>query len=156
MKEVAIIGGGLLGLAIGYQMSILKLNYRVSVFEKENSIGKHQSGNNSGVLHCGLYYKPGSLKAQLAVNGIGEMISFCESNKINYDVCGKVVVASDKEEAKLLENLANRGFKNGFCRSTLNNTSLIHYQDSICNFRNQSQIVTYKNHAHFAFFLQGF
>ena len=113
MKEVAIIGGGILGLAIGYQMSILKLNYRVSVFEKENSIGKHQSGNNSGVLHCGLYYKPGSLKAQLAVNGIGEMISFCESNKINYDVCGKVVVASDKEEAKLLENLANRGFKNG-------------------------------------------
>ena len=66
MKEVAIIGGGILGLSIGYKLSQLKSNYKVFVFEKEEDIGLHQSGRNSGVLHCGLHYNPGSLKAKLA------------------------------------------------------------------------------------------
>ncbi len=113
MKEVAIIGGGILGLAIGYELSISYPNFKVTIFEKEDGIGKHQSGNNSGVLHCGLYYKPGSLKAKLAVDGIRQMISFCEKNQINHDVCGKIVVASDEREIGLLENLADRGYKNG-------------------------------------------
>lgn len=113
MKEVAIIGGGILGLAIGYELSISHKKYKVSIFEKESTIGKHQSGNNSGVLHCGLYYKPGSLKAKLAVDGIREMISFCERNKIDHDVCGKIVVAGDDREVGLLDNLAERGAKNG-------------------------------------------
>jgi L-2-hydroxyglutarate oxidase len=112
MKEVAIIGGGLLGLAIGYELSISHPNFKVTVFEKENALGNHQSGNNSGVLHCGLYYQPGSLKAKLAVDGIREMISFCEKNHINHEVCGKIVVASDEREIGLLENLADRGAKN--------------------------------------------
>lgn len=113
MKKVAIIGGGILGLAIGYELSISHKNYKVSIFEKESTIGKHQSGNNSGVLHCGLYYKPGSLKAKLAVDGIREMISFCERNKIDHDVCGKIVVAGNDREVQLLENLAKRGNENG-------------------------------------------
>jgi L-2-hydroxyglutarate oxidase len=113
MKEVAIIGGGILGLAIGYELSISHPNFKVTLFEKEDSIGKHQSGNNSGVLHCGLYYQPGSLKAKLAVDGIREMISFCERNGINHEVCGKIVVASDDREIGLLDNLADRGVKNG-------------------------------------------
>ena len=113
MKEVAIIGGGILGLAIGYQLSISNQKYKVSIFEKERSLGMHQSGNNSGVLHCGLYYQPGSLKAKLAVDGIREMISFCKKNQINHEVCGKIVVASDDREIKLLDNLAKRGDKNG-------------------------------------------
>lgn len=113
MKEVAIIGGGILGLAIGYQLSISNQKYKVSIFEKDRSLGMHQSGNNSGVLHCGLYYQPGSLKAKLAVDGIREMISFCEKNQINHEVCGKIVVASDDREIKLLDNLAKRGDKNG-------------------------------------------
>ena len=113
MKEVAIIGGGIRGLAIGYELSISHPNFIVTIFEKEDGPGKHQSGNNSGVLHCGLYYQPGSLKAKLAVDGIREMISFCEKNHINHEVCGKIVVASDDREIGLLNNLADRGEKNG-------------------------------------------
>jgi L-2-hydroxyglutarate oxidase len=113
MKKVAIIGGGILGLAIGYQLSVTHPKFKVILFEKEDILGKHQSGNNSGVLHCGLYYQPGSLKAKLAVDGIREMISFCEKNQINHEVCGKIVVASDDREIGLLDNLADRGAKNG-------------------------------------------
>ena len=113
MKEVAIIGGGILGLAIGYELSISYPSFKVTIFEKEDGLGKHQSGNNSGVLHCGLYYQPGSLKAKLAVDGIREMIVFCEKNQINHEVCGKIVVASDDREIGLLDNLAERGAKNG-------------------------------------------
>jgi len=113
MKEVAIVGGGILGLAIGYELSKSHSNYKVSLFEKESSIGRHQSGNNSGVLHCGLYYKPGSLKAKLALDGIKEMILFCEENKIEHEVCGKIVVASDDREIGLLDDLAARGNENG-------------------------------------------
>jgi L-2-hydroxyglutarate oxidase len=113
MKEVAVIGGGILGLAIGYELSKSHAHLNISIFEKEDGLGKHQSGNNSGVLHCGLYYQPGSLKAKLAVDGIREMISFCEKNQINHEVCGKIVVASDDREIGLLDNLADRGVKNG-------------------------------------------
>jgi L-2-hydroxyglutarate oxidase len=113
MKEVAIIGGGILGLAIGYELSTSNSKYKISLFEKESAIGKHQSGNNSGVLHCGLYYKPGSLKAKLALEGIKEMISFCQTNHIDHEVCGKIVVASDEREIQLLDDLAERGKLNG-------------------------------------------
>lgn len=113
MKEVAIIGGGILGLAIGYELSKASSKYKISLFEKESGIGKHQSGNNSGVLHCGLYYKPGSLKAKLALEGIKEMISFCKANNIDHEICGKIVVASDQREIKLLDDLAERGKLNG-------------------------------------------
>ena len=113
MKKVAIIGGGILGLAIGYELSISHPNFKVSIFEKDDGVGMHQSGNNSGVLHCGLYYQPGSLKAKLAVDGIHEMIMFCKKNDINHEVCGKIVVASNDSEIGLLDNLADRGTKNG-------------------------------------------
>ncbi len=113
MKEVAIIGGGILGLAIGYELSISHPNLKLKLFEKDDALGMHQSGNNSGVLHCGLYYQPGSLKAKLAVDGIRQMIAFCKKNHINHDVCGKIVVASDEKEIGSLDNLANRGAKNG-------------------------------------------
>jgi L-2-hydroxyglutarate oxidase len=113
MKRVAIVGGGILGLAIGYQLSRGKGGYKISIFEKEAQIGKHQSANNSGVLHCGLYYQPGSLKAKLAVAGIRSMIEFCEQKKINHEVCGKIVVANNDREIGFLDNLADRGNKNG-------------------------------------------
>ncbi len=100
-------------MAIGYQLSRSKEDYKISIFEKEAQIGKHQSGNNSGVLHCGLYYQPGSLKAKLAVAGIRSMIEFCEQKKINHEVCGKIVVASNDREIGFLDNLADRGNKNG-------------------------------------------
>ena len=112
MKKIGIIGGGILGLSIAHALVLTK-KYKVHLFEKENEIGQHQSGNNSGVLHCGLYYEPGSLKANLAVNGIREMISFCKKHKIDHDICGKLVVASNEYEVKSLENLAQRGKLNG-------------------------------------------
>ena len=110
--NIAIVGGGIVGLALGYKLSKVKGN-KVHVFEKEKEVGFHQSGRNSGVLHCGLAYKPGSLKAELAVSGIKQMVNYCKKYKINHDVCGKIVVASNEDEAKLLENTAKRGKLNG-------------------------------------------
>ena len=110
-KNIAIIGGGIIGLAVAYKLS--EQGALVHVFEKEKAVGLHQSGRNSGVLHCGLYYQPGSLKAQLSVNGIREMISFCKTYGIAHDVCGKVVVATTDKEAQALDQLASRGNQNG-------------------------------------------
>ena len=110
--NIAIVGGGIVGLALGYKLSKVKGN-KVHVYEKEKEVGFHQSGRNSGVLHCGLAYKPGSLKAKLAVSGIKQMVKYCIDYKINHDICGKIVVASNEDEAKLLENTAQRGNLNG-------------------------------------------
>ncbi|MDB4050396.1 L-2-hydroxyglutarate oxidase [Flavobacteriaceae bacterium] len=112
-EKIAIIGAGILGLSLAYKIQLIKPNSKVIVFEKEDTVGKHQSGRNSGVLHCGLYYEPNSLKANLAVSGIRQMTEFCKRNKIQHDICGKVVVATDDEEVKYLENLGKRGNANG-------------------------------------------
>ena len=89
--NIAIAGGCIVGLAIAYKLS-LKKNVNVDVFEKEKEVGFHQSGRNSGVLHCGLAYKPGSLKAKLAVSGIQQMVDFCKKNKIDHDIiCKKLM-----------------------------------------------------------------
>ena len=110
--NIAIVGGGIVGLALGYKLSKIKGN-KIHVFEKEKEVGFHQSGRNSGVLHCGLAYKPGSLKAKLAVSGIKQMVKYCENYKINHDICGKIVVAIDENEKKLLDETAKRGNLNG-------------------------------------------
>jgi len=110
-QKIAIIGGGIIGLAIAYKLS--KIGVLVHVFEKEAGVGLHQSGRNSGVLHCGLYYEPESLKAQLSVSGIRAMITFCKDHQIPHDVCGKVVVATNDREVLALEKLAKRGANNG-------------------------------------------
>jgi L-2-hydroxyglutarate oxidase len=86
---------------------------KVTVLEKEPEVGRHQSTHNSGVLHCGLYYKPGSLKARLAVSGIREMTEFCREHDIAHEICGKVVVATDAKELPRLEELYLRGQANG-------------------------------------------
>jgi L-2-hydroxyglutarate oxidase len=112
-KKFAVIGAGIVGLATAYKLQLKHPNAKVFVFEKEQSIGSHQSGRNSGVLHCGLYYLPGSLKAKLAVSGIQQMTEFCSQNNISHDICGKIVVASDEREIKFLDDLADRGNKNG-------------------------------------------
>ncbi|RPG64535.1 MAG: L-2-hydroxyglutarate oxidase [Flammeovirgaceae bacterium TMED290] len=110
--NIAIVGGGIVGLALGYKLSMVKGN-KVHIYEKEKEVGYHQSGRNSGVLHCGLSYKPGSLKAKLAVSGIKQMVKYCNDYQINHDVCGKIVIASNENETKLLENTAQRGNLNG-------------------------------------------
>ena len=110
-KHIAIIGGGIVGLAVAYKLGLQQA--KVTVFEKESQEGQHQSGRNSGVLHCGLYYQPGSLKAELSVQGIREMIAFAKKHQIAHDVCGKVVVATTDQEEIALDTLAQRGQKNG-------------------------------------------
>ena len=112
-KKFTIIGGGIVGLATAYRLGQRRPDASVTVLEKEKEVGRHQTGNNSGVLHCGLYYKPGSIKARLAVDGIRQMVAFCEENSIPHEVCGKLVVAADKEELPRLNDLFDRGTKNG-------------------------------------------
>src|SRR5215467_7701250 len=104
-KSFVIIGGGIVGLATAYRLGQRSPGVAVTLLEKEDAVGKHQTGNNSGVLHCGLYYKPGSVKARLAVNGIRQMVAFCQENGIPHEICGKLVVAADDSELPLLEDL---------------------------------------------------
>ena len=112
-KTVAIIGGGIVGLATAYKLLQRWPDHKVVVLEKESSVGAHQSTHNSGVLHAGLYYKPGSYKAKLAVKGIREMKRFCEAHSIAHETCGKLVVATNNEESSRLASLMERGNANG-------------------------------------------
>lgn len=112
-KKIAVIGGGIVGLATAYQLLERFPDEQVLVLEKEAGPGRHQTGHNSGVLHCGLYYKPGSVKARLAVDGIRRMVSFCEQHNIPYELCGKIVVATEQEELPRLRALHERGIANG-------------------------------------------
>ena len=110
--NIAIVGGGIVGLAIGYKLQSHR-QYNIDLYEKEKQLGFHQSGRNSGVLHCGLAYKPGSMKAKLAVSGIRQMINYCKKHSINHDICGKIVVATSNHDLKLIDDLAERGKING-------------------------------------------
>jgi len=112
-KRVVIIGGGIVGLATAYRLTERFPGAQVCVLEKEAGVGRHQTGHNSGVLHCGLYYKPGSVKARMAVGGIRQMVEFCREFGIPHDVCGKLVVAVDDAEVARLRNLHERGIANG-------------------------------------------
>ena len=112
-KKVVIIGGGIVGLATAYRLAERFPGARISVLEKEDAVGRHQTGHNSGVLHSGLYYKPGSLRARLAVAGIRQMAAFCRENGIPHEICGKLVVAADDSEVPRLRDLEQRGAANG-------------------------------------------
>ena len=112
-RRVIIIGGGLVGLGTAYKLQLRCPSARVTVLEKEDRVCGHQSGHNSGVLHAGLYYKPGSLKARLAVSGIREMVAFCQQHAVPHEICGKLVVAADESEVARLRSLHERGTQNG-------------------------------------------
>ncbi len=111
--NVAIVGGGIVGLATAYRLQQRFPGARITVLEKEPAVGRHQSSHNSGVLHCGLYYKPGSKRARLAVRGIRQMVEFCQTHSIAHEVCGKLVVATSEEELPRLQALFERGQQNG-------------------------------------------
>jgi L-2-hydroxyglutarate oxidase LhgO len=117
--KVAIIGGGIVGLATAHQLLERHPSLKVILLEKESGPGRHQTGHNSGVLHCGLYYKPGSTKARLAVDGLRRMTAFCEQHGVPYELCGKTVVATEPEEIPRLHALLERGKANGVERLQL-------------------------------------
>lgn len=113
MYDFAIIGGGIVGLSTGMALSQSYPQARILVLEKENQWAFHQTGNNSGVIHSGIYYKPGSFKAKFCRDGRDSMVAFCQEHGIAHEVCGKVIVATDAQELPRLENLYQRGLDNG-------------------------------------------
>ncbi len=112
-KKALVVGGGIVGLATAYRLTQTLPGAEITVVEKEDVVGKHQTGHNSGVLHSGLYYKPGSIKARLAVRGIRQMVEFCQQHAIPHEICGKLVVAATDEELPRLRDLHERGLQNG-------------------------------------------
>jgi len=111
--DFAVIGGGIVGLSTAMALGHRYPDALILVIEKESSWAAHQTGNNSGVIHSGIYYKPGSLKANLCREGNRLLIEFCQKHGINYEICGKLIVATNSEELPLLENLYQRGLANG-------------------------------------------
>jgi (S)-2-hydroxyglutarate dehydrogenase len=112
-ERIVVVGGGIIGLATAWRLGQRWPAARVTVLEKEPAVCRHQSGHNSGVLHSGLYYKPGSRKARLAVTGIRQMVDFCLEHSIPHEICGKIVVATGEEELPRLHTLYQRGTQNG-------------------------------------------
>src|ERR1051325_11013022 len=108
MFDITVIGGGIVGLATALQIQRRNPSLQILLIEKEDVLAKHQTGNNSGVIHSGLYYKPGSLKATNCIRGYHLLLEFCKQNDIPYDLCGKIVVATDEKELPLLQNLFER------------------------------------------------
>ncbi len=111
--DVIIVGAGIVGLASALKILEKNNSLNILILEKEESVAKHQTGNNSGVIHSGIYYKPGSLKAQNCVEGYKMLLDFCEKNEVDYQICGKVIVATSEKEIPAMENIFNRGIQNG-------------------------------------------
>lgn len=110
--DIIVIGGGIVGLATGMKIKQQRPELSIAILEKENAVAQHQTGNNSGVIHSGLYYKPGSLKATNCIRGYHELVQFCEAENIPFEITGKVVVATRKEQIPLLNRLYERGNQN--------------------------------------------
>ena len=119
MYDFAIIGGGIVGLSTGMAVSHRYPNARIVVLEKESVCALHQTGNNSGVIHSGIYYKPGSFKAKFCREGSRSMVEFCQKHSIAHEVCGKVIIATETAQLPLLENLYQRGLENNLKISKL-------------------------------------
>jgi (S)-2-hydroxyglutarate dehydrogenase len=113
LYDLTIVGGGIIGLATALKITEAHPQTRLLLLEKESELALHQTGHNSGVIHSGLYYRPGSLKAQTCVAGRKALIEFCDRNGVPYEICGKTVVATSTEELPRLEELCRRGAANG-------------------------------------------
>lgn len=147
--DVLVIGGGAVGLATALQFINQNPGKKVLVIEKENEVAKHQTGNNSGVIHSGLYYKPGSLKAKNCIRGYELLVDFCRKNDVHFELCGKIVVATAQNELAQLNVLFNRGQQNGLQNlRMLNADQLREYEPHVAGiagiFVPQTGIVDYK------------
>ncbi|XP_076099138.1 L-2-hydroxyglutarate dehydrogenase, mitochondrial-like [Mytilus galloprovincialis] len=111
--DIVIVGGGIVGMATAREILVRHPNLSVAVLEKESKISPHQSGHNSGVIHAGIYYTPGSLKAKLCVEGVELLYKYCDENNVPYKKCGKLIVSVTPEEIPRLESLLKRGIENG-------------------------------------------
>lgn len=112
-QNIIIIGAGIVGLATAYNIVRVYPNLSVLIIEKEPDVAMHQTGHNSGVIHSGIYYKPGSLKAQNCTTGYARLIEFCDQYNVKYEICGKVIVAVDENEIPMLDGIYKRGIENG-------------------------------------------
>src|SRR5581483_5674477 len=111
--DYCVVGGGIVGLAVAWTLLQTKPGIRLLLLEKEDDWARHQTGRNSGVIHSGIYYKPGSLKAKLCREGNRKMLEFCKEHSIPFDICGKVIIATEQAELAQLEKLYKRGQENG-------------------------------------------
>ena len=112
--DVVVVGGGIIGLATAMKLKAEKYpRWRVAVVEKDSELAGHQTGHNSGVIHSGIYYRSDSQKARFCVSGVKSLLQFCDENEIEYDQCGKVIVATNESEVGRLQNLHERGLANG-------------------------------------------
>lgn len=111
--DVVIVGAGIVGLATALHLLQKNPTLNVLILEKENTIARHQTGNNSGVIHSGIYYQPGSLRAINCLRGYKMLLAFCDEENISYDICGKIIVATREDELQRLQNIYQRGMENG-------------------------------------------
>lgn len=117
--DILVIGGGVVGLATGFQLLQGNPSLKVAIVEKETSVARHQTGNNSGVIHSGLYYKPGSLKALNCTRGYHLLLDFCRKHEVPFELCGKIIVATEEREIPMLQTLYERGQQNGLTPLTM-------------------------------------
>ncbi|MFF9363232.1 L-2-hydroxyglutarate oxidase [Streptomyces griseoluteus] len=129
--DVLVVGGGIVGLSTAYALTRAAPGTRVTVLEKEPGPARHQTGRNSGVVHSGIYYRPGSLKARYAVRGAAEMIKFCAEYGIDHSVTGKLIVATDRAELPRLHALVQRGRENGIPVRELGATQIAEYEPEV-------------------------
>ncbi len=111
--DFIIVGGGIVGAATAYKLQLKFPGKSIAIIEKEDELGKHQTGRNSGVIHSGIYYKPGSLKALNCNNGRRQLVDFAKKNHIEHNICGKIIVATKKSDIPLLNDIFQNGIKNG-------------------------------------------
>ena len=114
--DITIIGAGIVGLSAAYKILSRKPDIKLLILEKEPGVGMHQTGNNSGVIHSGIYYRPGSLRALNCINGYKQLLEFSDKEGIPYELCGKIIVATNQQEQTILKTVFDRGIKNGLDR----------------------------------------
>jgi len=129
--DYIIVGGGIVGLATARALKQKAPDAKIVLIEKEASLGQHQTARNSGVIHAGVYYKPGSLKARLCRSGVNETVAFCQTENIPFEQCGKMIVATDDAEITRLDALEERARKNDLTLTRLSKAELAEVEPNI-------------------------
>lgn len=112
-SDIIVSGAGIIGLSTAYQLLQQKPDLKIAIIEKEGDVAQHQTGHNSGVIHSGIYYRPGSLRAENCIRGYSYLLDFCEKNEVDYEICGKIIVATDENQAPALDKILQNGKANG-------------------------------------------